>query len=107
MKKKLLLICVGIFALLFLLWPTSTQSFPCGPTGDCPSQLQTGVGGGARMISSLLSGTRAPKGFSQYWVSRYTYFEPNIALLGSLAIAGFVFMTGSAFIKNSKPSRKR
>jgi hypothetical protein len=107
MRKKLLLICAAIFILVFLMWPTSTQSFPCGPTGDCPSKLQTGIGGGTRMITSLVSGTHTPKALNQYWVSGDTYFEPNIALLGSLAIAGFVFMTGSAFIKKSKPPKKR
>lgn len=93
-----MLICLGIFALAFLLWPTTTQSLPCGPNANCEVEAKIGIGGGAKMFYSLISGKDT--------VSK-TDFNPIIALVGSAAIAGFAYATAHSYKKKNKKLRRK
>lgn len=93
-----MLICLGIFVLVFLLWPTTTQTVPCGPNANCEVEGKVGIGGGAKAIYSLVSGKDTVKEANS---------NLTAALLGSAVIAGFVYVMARTYKKKNKKLRRK
>jgi hypothetical protein len=126
MKKKLVLIFISTFLLIFLLWPASGYGFlsasgscndsgellPQGEEIDCAPPRLPKPGGGLRYLIFLLEGKEndPSSDYNHYvFLENGDNFQPQKALIVATFVSGVATFGAFNFSKqkNKKPVNKR
>jgi hypothetical protein len=123
MKKKLVLIALSSFIIIFALWPSfkNDYSISCDDTAhigsvnssgmpDCsPPQIIDKPAGGFKFLimASTNNHISSPEsdGINQYWVNNEGYVYPVQALVGA-GVLSIIIVTTTYLVMHHKQSKK-